>query len=104
MRIISWLWGRISIGNSSLVSSSSSPHFVTIWGDNEDVNQVSNTSSSAINDNLFDKGQIITKETGWDMCIESGAGGFVIKATNGTDQLTLDQNGTWGESYWIIVW
>ena len=38
------------------------------------------------------------------MCIESGSGGFVIKATDGTNQLTLDQNGTWGESYWIIVW
>ena len=33
------------------------------------------------------------------MCIESGSGGFVIKATDGTNQLTLDQNGTWGESY-----
>ena len=96
---------QISLGQSDYLSSYGEYYFTNTDGASCEPDQASGqgTSSSAINNNLFDKGQIITKETGWDMCIESGAGGFVIKATNGTDQLTLDQNGTWGESYWTVV-
>ncbi len=57
-------------------------------------------SSAAINDNLFGGGEMITDETGYDMCIEAGAtGGFVIKGTNGLSveptNITLDSSGVW---------
>ena len=57
----------------------------------------SGTSSAGIETNLFAGGDIITDETGYDMCIEaSPTGGYLIKASNnaGTD-LTLDSSGIW---------
>ena len=97
---------QISLGQSDYLSSYGEYYFTNVGGSSCEPDQAGGqgASSTAINTNLFSGGQIITAETSWDMCIEEGAGGFVIKATNGTDQLTLDQNGTWGESYWIIVW
>ncbi len=56
-------------------------------------------SSDLIEQNLFASGDIITREAGWDVCVEVAAGGYIIKATNGTEKLTLDQNGTWGDDY-----
>ena len=92
---------QISLGQSDYLSSYGEYYFTNSGGSSCEPDQAGGqgASSSAINNNLFSGGQIITAETSWDMCIEEGAGGFVIKATNGTDQLTLDQNGTWGESY-----
>ena len=76
---------QISLGQSDYLSSYGEYYFTNVGGSSCEPDQSG--------------GQIITAETSWDMCIEEGAGGFVIKATNGTDQLTLDQNGTWGGSY-----
>ena len=56
-------------------------------------------SSDLVESALFSGGDIITKEAGWDVCVEASAGGYIIKATNGSEKLTLDQNGTWGEDY-----
>ena len=92
---------QISLGQSVYYSSYGEYYFTNAGGSACEPDFASGTgdSSLAINTNLFDGGEIITAETSWDMCIESGSGGFVIKATDGTNQLTLDQNGTWGESY-----
>ena len=92
---------QISLGQSDYYSSYGEYYFTNAGGSACEPDFASGTgdSSLAINTNLFDGGEIITAETSWDMCIESGSGGFVIKATDGTNQLTLDQNGTWGESY-----
>ena len=92
---------QISLGQSDYYSSYGEYYFTNAGGSacQPDFANGTGASSEAINANLFDGGEIITAETSWDMCIESGSGGFVIKATDGTNQLTLDQNGTWGESY-----
>ena len=92
---------QISLGQSDYYSSYGEYYFTNAGGSDCEPDFANGTgdSSKAINTNLFDGGEIITAETSWDMCIEEGAGGFVIKATDGTNQLTLDQNGTWGESY-----
>ena len=92
---------QISLGQSDYYSSYGEYYFTNTGGSDCEPDFASGTgdSSLAINTNLFDGGEIITAETSWDMCIESGSGGFVIKATDGTNQLTLDQNGTWGDSY-----
>ena len=92
---------QISLGQSDYYSSYGEYYFTNAGGSACEPDFASGTgdSSLAINTNLFDGGEIITAETSWDMCIESGSGGFVIKATDGTNQLTLDQNGTWGDSY-----
>ncbi len=92
---------QISLGQSDYYSSYGEYYFTNTGGSDCEPDIASGTgdSSLAINTNLFDGGEIITAETSWDMCIESGSGGFVIKATDGTNQLTLDQNGTWGDSY-----
>ena len=61
------------------------------------------TSSNNIETNLFQGGDIITKENGYDMCIQLGPddSGYLIKATNGRAgddavNITLDHMGTWG--------
>ena len=61
------------------------------------------TSSNNIETNLFQGGDIITKENGYDMCIQLGPddNGYLIKASNGKDgedavNITLDHMGTWG--------
>ena len=60
-------------------------------------------TSSDIETNLFQGGDIITKENGYDMCIQLGPddNGYLIKASNGKDgdeavNITLDHTGTWG--------
>ena len=56
-------------------------------------------TSGAIETNLFSGGDIITTQTAYDMCIERSAtcSGYLIKATNGKNNITLDYTGTWGE-------
>ena len=56
------------------------------------------TSSNAIESNLFSGGDIITDETGYDMCIEASGGGYLIKASSSRQdhKITLDHTGTWG--------
>ena len=55
-------------------------------------------SSNAIESNLFSGGDIITDETGFDMCIEASGGGYLIKASSSRSdyKITLDHTGTWG--------
>ena len=67
----------------------------------------SGLSSNNIETHLFQGGDIITKEAGYDMCIQATEGGYLIKATNHrpTDDtgkkdnyITLDHTGTWGNN------
>ena len=54
-------------------------------------------TSGAIETNLFSGGDIITSETRFDMCVEAAVGGgYLIKASNGETNITLDHTGTWG--------
>ena len=92
---------QISLGQSDYLSSFGE-YFFTLDGCAActiDEKNGEGATSKEINSELFSGGQIITPETGWDMCIESGSGGYLIKATDGESQLTLDQNGTWGEAF-----
>ncbi len=55
-------------------------------------------TSGAIEANLFSGGDIITSEARFDMCVEASAGGgYLIRASNGSTNITLDHTGTWGE-------
>ena len=55
-------------------------------------------TSNDIETNLFSGGDIITSEARFDMCVEAAAGGgYLIKASNGSTNITLDHTGTWGE-------
>ena len=92
---------QISLGQSDYLSSFGE-YFFTLDGGgacDPDVGGGEGATSTEINRELFSGGQIITPETGWDMCIESGSGGYLIKATDGESKLTLDQNGTWGDDF-----
>ncbi len=93
---------QISLGQSDYLSSFGQYYFTNGDGSGCDIEAGKGgeaASSTDINSTLFSGGEIITKETGWDMCIQEAPGGYIIKATDGTSQLTLDQNGTWGESF-----
>ena len=92
---------QISLGQSDYLSSFGE-YFFTLDGGGActiDEKNGEGATSTEINSELFSGGQIITPETGWDMCIESGSGGYLIKATDGVSKLTLDQNGTWGDDF-----
>ena len=49
VRMISWAWGRTSIGNTRWKRSGSSTHPPAIWGVRDEVAQVSMTSGSPTN-------------------------------------------------------
>ena len=92
---------QISLGQSDYLSSYGDYYFTNGGGSSctiatTDGRTTGDAASSAdINEELFSGGEIITVATGWDMCIEKSPGGYIIKATDGDHQLTLDQNGTW---------
>tara|TARA_B100000401_G_scaffold169271_1_gene113125 strand:+ start:2773 stop:3195 length:423 start_codon:yes stop_codon:yes gene_type:complete len=92
---------QISLGQSDYISSYGAYYFTNPEGASCEPSDGGGAGASSldINETLFNKAQIITQETGWDMCIEESSGGYTIKATNGSEKLTLDQNGTWGEDY-----
>ena len=48
MRMISWAWGRTSMGKVRAKRSGSSAHPVAIWGVSDDVAHVSITSGSPV--------------------------------------------------------
>ena len=88
---------QISLGQIEYLSSFGVNYYTNTLGDECEPDPA---SSAAINTNLFAGGDMITDETGYDMCIEAGAtGGFVIKGTNGLavepTNITLDSSGVW---------
>ena len=92
---------QISLGQSDYLSSYGDYYFTNGGGSSCTIATIDGrttgdaASSADINEELFSGGEIITVATGWDMCIEKSPGGYIIKATDGDHQLTLDQNGTW---------
>jgi type IV pilus assembly protein PilE len=54
-----------------------------------------NDTSDAIETNLFDGGDIITKEAGYVMCIVADGTSYIVKATSGDKTLTMTANGIW---------
>jgi len=52
-------------------------------------------SSKDIEDALFDGGDIITKEAGYDMCIAKDGTSYIVTAKSGDKILTMTANGTW---------
>ena len=53
------------------------------------------TTSNLIETKLFSGGDVITKEAGYEMCIELDGAIFLVKASNGTKTITLTANGVW---------
>ena len=56
-------------------------------------------NSNLIEENLFDGGDVITKEAGYEMCIQSDGTTYLVKASDGKDPdpkiLTMTANGVW---------
>ena len=58
----------------------------------------SKENSDLIEKGLFDEGDVITKETGYEMCIEPFGTTYLVKASNGQDppkKITMTANGVW---------
>ena len=55
----------------------------------------SEASSKAIEKELFGGGDIITKESGYEVCIADEGTSYKIIASNGNKTITLSANGVW---------
>ena len=53
------------------------------------------TSSGLIEDILFGGGDVITKDSGYEVCIVEDDTSYIIQATNGKKTLTMTANGVW---------
>ena len=67
------------------------------------------TNSNLIEENLFDGGDVITKEAGYEMCIQPDGTTYLVKASNGKivekpdgtkvlKLITMTANGVWFDS------
>ena len=80
---------QISLAQTEEYSNSGEYHISTTCGD------PSKTSSDDIETELFGGGDIITKESGYDMCIVADGTSYKIIASNGDKTITLSANGVW---------
>ena len=100
---------QISLGQTEYLSSYGSYYFSEDSGGDCEPSDGdgSGLSSNNIETHLFQGGDIITDEAGYDMCIQGAEGGYLIKATNHRsldvdkegkqdNYITLDHTGTWG--------
>jgi len=53
------------------------------------------TSSGLIEDILFGGGDVITKDSGYDMCIKADGTTYMVVASNGDKTITMTANGIW---------
>lgn len=94
---------QIGLGQVEYLSSYGTYYYNEDTGDCEpSIGQGNGATSNEIETNLFNGGDIITSETRYDMCIQKIAdanGTYLIKATNGTKEITLDHTGSWGDSF-----
>jgi len=98
---------QIGLGQIEYLSSYGTYYYNEETGDcSPSIGQGNGATSRAIEENLFNGGDVITSETRFDMCIQKIAdanGTFLIKATNsGNDdatEITLDHTGAWGDSF-----
>ena len=63
-----------------------------------DACEPSETTSNLIETKLFDGGDVITKESGYEMCIEPNGSTYLVKASDGEKVpkiITMTANGVW---------
>ena len=80
---------QISLAQTEEYSNAGEYHTSTTCGD------PSKTSSDDIETELFGGGDIITEESGYDMCIAADGTSYKIIASNGDKTITLSANGVW---------
>ena len=81
---------QISLAQTEEYSNAGEYHTSTTCGD------PSETSSDDIETELFGGGDIITKESGYNICVASADGtSYTIIASNGDKTITLSANGVW---------
>ena len=81
---------QISLAQTEEYSNAGEYHTSTTCGD------PSETSSDDIETELFGGGDIITKESGYNICVAAdGTSSYKIIASNGKKTITLSANGVW---------
>ena len=80
---------QISLAQTEEYSNAGEYHTSITCGD------PSETSSKAIEKELFGGGDIITKESGYEVCIAEEGTSYKIIASNGKKTITLSANGVW---------
>ena len=80
---------QISLAQTEEYSNVGEYHTSTTCGD------PSETSSDDIETELFGGGDIITKESGYNVCVAEDGTSYIIKASNGKKTITLSANGVW---------
>ena len=80
---------QISLAQTEEYSNAGEYHTSTTCGD------PSETSSDEIETVLFGGGDIITKDSGYDMCVAADGSSYKIIASNGDKTITLSANGVW---------
>ena len=80
---------QISLAQTEEYSNAGEYHTSDTCGD------PSEASSKAIEKELFGGGDIITEESGYEVCIAEDGSSYKIIASNGEKTLTLSANGVW---------
>ena len=80
---------QISLAQTEEYSNDGEYHTSTTCG------APSETSSDDIETELFGGGDIITKESGYNICIAADGTSYKIIASNGKKTITLSANGVW---------
>ena len=80
---------QISLAQTEEYSNAGEYHTSTTCGD------PSEASSKAIEKELFGGGDIITKESGYNICVAADGSSYKIIASNKDKTITLSANGVW---------
>ena len=80
---------QISLAQTEEYSNAGEYHTSNTCGD------PSETSSKAIEKELFGGGDIITEDSGYEVCIAEDGSSYKIIASNGDKTITLSANGVW---------
>ena len=80
---------QISLAQTEEYSNAGEYHTSITCGD------PSEASSKAIEKELFGGGDIITEESGYEVCIAEDGSSYKIIASNGEKSITLSANGVW---------
>ena len=80
---------QISLAQTEEYSNAGEYHTSDTCGD------PSEASSKAIEKELFGGGDIITKESGYNICVAADGSSYKIIASNGNKTITLSANGVW---------
>ena len=82
---------QISLAQTEYYSDNSENY----TGTETDSCTASSDTSDAIEDALFGGGDVITNESGYDMCIVADGASYKVTATNSDKKLTMTANGKW---------